>query len=216
MLFAKTFSGEYVNTIAYLEDYCYEGSDYIIDGRRDWQSFNTDLLDMVKKAIDNYYELEYGYCFDHSIKEYAEWYLPRKNGKAYTPMELHKIRQFIEKEDKRALLSLLAGKPYECYTLCGCSQGDYVELYAPATTKLDVIEEIEAIYFNTGTEVMVDDTDRTITDPDEIEGFTFYTRHYAPEDIKARICEGYTDLTPDDITLWLFDGYTRIPKYKHC
>jgi len=215
MLYCKTIDPEYVDSIIYLEDYCYEGSDYIIDGGKEWKSFNTDLLDMVKKAIDNYYELEYGYAFDHSIKEYADWYLPRKDGKAYTPMQLHKIREYLEKEDVLSLLSIVSGKTYKLFGLRGCCQGDYVKLYAPEDTELDYVEEIEAVYFNTGTEVLVDDTERKYVDnPLDICGYTFYTKYYNAKDIKHVICANYKDLKPQDIKLWTFAGYTQTAKYN--
>lgn len=215
MLYCKTFDPEYVDSTIYLESYFEEGSEMMIDGGKGWKSFNAERLDMVKKAIDNYYELEYGYAFDHSIKEYASWYLPRPSGKAYTPMELHKIKKYLEEENELALLSLLMEKKYKVFPLRGCCQGDYVELIAPEDTDRDFIEEIEALYFNLGSEVEIDDTDREdIDNPDDICGYTFYTKYYDADDIKNVIAANYTDITPDDIKLWLFDGYTKTAKYQ--
>ena len=106
-------------------------------------------------------------------------------------------------------------KKYKVFPLRGCCQGDYVELIAPEDTDRDFIEEIEALYFNLGSEVEIDDTDREdIDNPDDICGYTFYTKYYDADDIKNVIAANYTDITPDDIKLWLFDGYTKTAKYQ--
>ena len=214
MIYAKTVNPEYVDTRMYLDD-IFENDDYImLDGGRHYISYNDEVLNKIKDAIDNYYELEYHYNF-HTISEYVNWYLPKKkNKKAYSPRELHQIEEYIKQEDILGLLSVIKGVQYKAVGLRGCSQGDYVTLYAPVNTNQEYIEYIESVYWNLGTEIIIHDDIEPVRKPQDISGYSFYSAEYREEElieeIKQRACRN----AKEKVKLFVFDGYIHTPKYR--
>ena len=109
-------------------------------------------------------------------------------------------------DDTSPVLTAMTGQKYERDTIRGCSQGDCVDLYHPADWTDKQIDEFAACYFNTGTEYMV-----SITGSDD--AYSFYTTEYEEIEVKKQIASDY-GVSPDNVTLKIFEGYKKIPVYK--
>lgn len=204
----------YIDWEGYMEPYIEDGS-FILDGGKDLVSFNTEVLKSIDKLVDDYEDDGLQYCL--------ETYFKKESGKKYSPTELHKIKEALERKDLRyydyienlriIILSIIKGKKYENRPIHGCSQGDYADLYVAEELPSEVSKDIEAIYFGTGTEIVIDDSEKEIVDPKDISGYAIYTSKYSEDDLKAEIAE-QTGCNVKDVVLWLHDGYTKVSKYK--
>lgn len=214
-LYAKTLNPESYDYRVYdlrEDDY----NVVFIDGGRDFTDIdNKGYLEKIKKAIKEYCDYELEVYHNNSIKDFIEYYLPKKeSGVAYAPCELSFIKKALDEEDDEEVivrcLSIITGNHYVHVGLRGCSQGDYVDCYYPDNlVKQSYIDWTEAWYFGTGTEIEVDETGCG-TDPDTIEGTTFYSSSWRDEDLKREIRK-YCGEKPDDesvkVVLWKWDGY---------
>ena len=222
-IYAKTCNPEYFDYRMY-EDEIPEN--FHIDGGEDYGFINGDYLNKIEKIIDEFDSWDYDYYYHNSIKDLLLDYMPKKvNGKKLSPKEMHRIKVALSSyndyryhsdyvENARiTILSIIYGEPYKTFKIRGCCQGDYAEVYAPSNTKQSLIDYIEAIYFATGTEVIVHDELNEPSDASEISGYSFYTDKYSPEDIKQIIAEEH-HCSIEDVVLYVFDGYYHMPKYQ--
>lgn len=204
----------YIDWEGYMDPYIEDGS-IILDGGKDLVSFNTAVLKNIDKLVDDYEDDGLQYCL--------ETYLKKESGKKYSPAELHKIKEALERKDLRyydyieslrvIILSIIKGKKYEIRPIRGCSQGDYADLYVAEELPREVSKDIEAIYFGTGTEIVIDDSEKEIVDPKDISGYAIYTSKYNEDDLKEEIAD-YAGCKTEDVVLWVHDGYTKVSKYK--
>lgn len=108
-------------------------------------------------------------------------------------------------------LSSKYGREYEKREICGCCQGDWNYMYAPKEYCTgEYIRYVEAVYFGTGTELEIMETEGEIKGPEDIEGTYDYFSEY---DLEKAVKERYGDA---ETVLWLFDGWKRTPKYKRA
>lgn len=133
-----------------------------------------------------------------------------RNFRGYTTDEFDAIYdRFDEKHILRAL-HLIFGKKYAMCVLRGDSQSDWIECYYPAEEyTLKELHMLESEYFNLGTEWIIHDSDTAPESPDQIEGYSLYCY----EDSRREIALA-TGVTPENVVLWEFDGWTQTPRYK--
>ena len=152
--------------------------------------------------------------------------MPKKhNGKKLSPKEMHTIKVALDSYNefrynsdytehvRITILSIIYGEPYKVFPIRGCSQGDYADVYAPSNTKQSFMDYIEALYFGTGTEIIIHDNNIEPKDANEISGYSLYTDKYSPEDLKQIIADECR-CEPKDVVLYVFDGYYHVPKYQ--
>lgn len=221
-IYAKTCSPEWFDYRMYEDDI---PENFHIDGGRDYGNINGEYLESIQKIIDGFDSWDYEYYYHNSIKDLLTDYMPKKvNGKKLSPKEMNVIKVALSKyndyrksdyeENVRiVILSIIYGEPYKAFSIRGCCQGEYAQVFAPANTDQSLIDYIEAIYFATGTEVIVHDEDNEPNDAREISGYSFYTDKYSPEDIKQIIAKD-NGCNVEDVVLYVFDGYYNTPKYQ--
>ena len=124
----------------------------------------------------------------------------------YTTPEFDAIYNRFDGE-KRILraLHIVTGKRYETRTIRGCCQGDWQDIYYPVDdytrAALDILE---ADYFNTGTEWIVD-----------VDGCEtgVYTYSWNSADTREEIA-GAVGVDPADVVLLEFAGWNRTAAYR--
>lgn len=221
MVYAKILNPESYYWDWYIQDI---DSKFIIDGGKEFKGVNTDLLAAIKKMIDDYDCWDYQHYYASSIKDYLKDMLPKKeNGKQLSPKEMHTIKELLEKDYNRyseyiediviECLSIIKGIKYQAFEIRGCCQGDYATLYSPKNTDRKVIDYIEAVYFGTGYEIMVNDECDDVESADDIVGWTFYTAEYNTENIRKEIAFNCS-CKPEEVVLYEFVGYSRTEKYE--
>lgn len=195
-VFARQVPPEYQDSSYFFED---DFLDYVICGNDRLGGVNADLAKQIEKAYDNEYEV-----------------ICDKDGKPFSDEQMAKLKECYSLDAyMEAYLSAYYGKPYDHWTIRGCCQGDWNVLYAPADMTREEINTIETMYFNLGTEVIIHDGKDEIDKPEDACGYSMYLTETRPEDIKKRIAEE-TGCQPEEVMLWMFDGWKRMPKYKEA
>lgn len=112
-----------------------------------------------------------------------------------------------EQDQYVKLFSAVTGRKYITTCIRGVCQGDWNYVYYPIDAWRFGIEDFAIEYFNTGTEwkVVVDDNDD--------DHYYTYCHYWKLEDIKQEIAY-QLGVTTDEITLYEFVGYKRIPEYR--
>jgi hypothetical protein len=148
--------------------------------------------------------------YQESYFEYECWpgiiFHGNRNFESISTPEFRTIYDRFDGE-KRILraLHLVTGKRYDVRTIRGCCQSDWQTIYYPVEeytrAALDILE---ADYFNTGTEwiVNVDGCDVGV-----------YTYSWNNDGIRAEIAAA-VGAAPDDVVLQVFDGWTKTAKYQ--
>ena len=183
---------------------------FAISGNNHLKGYFDDEVKKAKKLCD---DMEYDYLPDYILKN---------DGKAMSEAQLNELNEIahkdaswseIEEEFVLKYLELFYGEEYETYTIRGCCQGDWNILYAPKSMTEEERSFIEALYFNTGTEVIIHDEDNEPKDASEINGYSVYFAEEIDFQLKQKIAEE-TGVSPEDVVLYLFDGYEKIEKYS--
>ena len=202
-IYAKQLDPECFDYRVY-EDYVRE--DIIVEENRDYPGMHDEDLKSIKEFIDNYNCYDYNFYYEGKIKDYIYDYLPKKeNGKKFSPIELHQLKQSLDDNDDEATillcLSIIKGKEYEIGDIRGYCQGDWCRIYYPKDASQDEIDFLEAVYFGTGTEYEVHDEDTEVHNEDDISGFSILTAKWKTEDIKEEIAS-YVGGNPEDVVLY--------------
>lgn len=211
-IFAKTLNPENYDYLMYdiRED---DGNEVYILGSRDFCDVdNKGYLNKIKQVINDYDSWDYEYYYHNSIKEFLNSMLPKKeNGKKLSPKEMAYIKETLDKQDNEtiicACLTIITGKQYEWKYLRGCCQGDVVKAFYPTTENEKYVDFVESWYFGTGTEIEIHDCENDPENPEDIEGYTFYTPTWNKEELKKEIkveC-GYKENDDVEVVLWLYD-----------
>ena len=223
MVYAKIRNPEWFDYRIYEDDI---QDNMMIDGGRDFSDINGEKLKAIKKMIDEYRCYDYEFYYQDSILAYLRDMLPKKvNGKAITPKQAHDIKVLLDSNYRYysdyeesiiiACLSIIYGEEYESFDLKGCCQGEWVKMYAPATTSQKMVDYIEALYFATGSEIEVHDSSDPVNDASDIYGWTFYTSEYNEDTIKEEIAKE-CGVSKEDVVLYKFTGYSRVECYEKC
>ena len=226
-LFAVTLNPEYFDYQPYdiSED---DGNEVIIDGGRQFCNIdNKGYLKAIKQLVDEYDTYLYDSYYKGSIKAFLSDMLPKKeNGKHLSPKEIAFLKKgldavtYANEEIICDCLFIITGKLYRHKGLRGYCQGDYVDAYYPVEDGItQYLDYVEAVYFGTGTEIMVHEEEDEPKTAEEVSGWTFYTANWKTEDIKAEVKEqcGYRrDDNNVEVILWLYDKTRtiKIDEYK--
>lgn len=139
---------------------------------------------------------------DWTEEEYAAW------------KELLMVDR-ISKEDARLkAMSLITGHTWESRTISGCCQSEWqtayydTELWGP-----DSLNVFETMYFNEGSEWVIHDGDAEPKGSDDIEGHSLYCVEFSDDALKKEIA-AHEGVKPEDVVLFKFDGYIKIPQYE--
>ena len=196
----------------YLYDYFSEDDRVVVAGNKDYAGIKADLIKDTEKLCDDmYYDDEYDACsYD------------KADGSQFTDGEFKELKAIVKKpftwreaheEFTLAYLSMYFGEPYSKHVIRGCCQGEWQDLYCPTSYSKESIDYVEAVYFNTGTRIVIHDEDYDVDDPNEIRGYAIYLNEYDEGRIKKAIANEVGG-NPEDVVLWMFDGYTQVAKYK--
>ena len=220
-----------------LDDDCYEH--LILTGNRNYNSHTTIEYDNFIKYVDDAGvaitdEVEFEAKKDNGLLEEGEefeWdtfkdvlsyiYTNRQRFEALTDEEIEKWKLIVSsyeqasKRDKDEIicnaLSLLTGHPYEYRYIRGCCQGDWQGCYYATDLYSDeAIDEIEGLYFNTGTEWQVTEpTKEYIKCAEDIQNVEtcgmYLVNEWKEEDIKERIAREQ-GVKPEDVILFIIEN----------
>lgn len=200
-VYAKTIPNEHIDYVSLMEPYieCGKG-EFAIEGNRDYEGFNLQNYEALKHRLCNcvneeevimHIKTHFRNGYDREVDDDAARLLYQ----LYNPIHY---------------FNLMTGKNYTKHKLVGYSQGEVVYLYAPSDTDKEVIDTIEALYWGSGTEIMIHDEKEEPKGPEDIYGFTVFTTR---TDLKNVIAEE-ASCDVDDVVLYEFDGYIQTPKYN--
>ena len=119
-------------------------------------------------------------------------------------------------DENRALcdaLELMTGEPWDITTIHGCCQGDWQNVCYPVNAwSREAIAEVETMYFNTGTEWIIHESDTEPDGSDDIDGFSCYVTEWRDDDIRKTLANvaGHPDA---EVVLYQFSGWSRSAKY---
>lgn len=176
----------------WLIDEMFEGLE--IYGNRDFKRHTSTTFDEVLECLE---------CGDFSNFEFTGY-------KAERLEELcnkYGTRGADDEEIIAEALSVATGQKWEYKQISGCCQSDWNYIYYRSdrwTTK--ALEYFEIEYFNTGDEWRIEDEEG-----DDMG--SVYTHEWNDDERKREIAENI-GANPDDVTLYLFDGWTKTAKYK--
>ena len=183
---------EYQESPLYLFDEWLEGLE--IYGNKDYKRHTSATFDEVLECLDygDFSDFEFT---GHKAERMAE--LCNKYG----------TRGADDEGIIAEALSIVTGQKWEYKQISGCCQSDWNYIYyRPDECPEKALEYFEVEYFNTGDEWRIEDE----------EGNDFgsgYTHEWNDDEKKREIAENI-GVDPGDVTLYLFDGWTKTAKYK--
>ena len=185
---------EYQESPLYLFDEWMEGLE--IYGNRNYIRRTSETFDEVLECLD------YG---DFSAFEFT--------GHKAERLEELCNKYCTQGADNQAIiaeaLSIVTGQNWEYRQIYGCCQSDWNYIYyRPEEWTKKSLEYLEIEYFNTGDEWHIDG--------EEGDDFgSVYTHEWNDDEKKREIAENI-GVDPDEVTLYLFDGWTKTAKYKEA
>lgn len=207
-----------------------------VTGNRDYCGFKTqELINFEERYAEVEHELwklenDYDNAWYHNKRELIEDLLPKKEG-TYTDEEVEELCEVTldynechHSEDNNYIaraLSLMCGEEYDYTTIKGCCQGEWQDCFYPVSFE-NSLSAFETEYFNTGAEYRVSEC---LYDTDEISieeaiaqfedegGVYTYTHGWKDKDIEDEIRDSVTSQADVTVIRFIFDGYTRTPKY---
>ena len=164
---------------------------------------NRDYIRRTSETFDEVLEcLEYGDFSDFQFTRYkadrmeylcSEYYTQGANNEAIIA----------------EALSIVTGQQWEYRQIFGCCQSDWNYIYyRPEEWTEKALEYFEIEYFNTGDEWHIEDEEG-----DDLG--SVYTHEWNDDEKKREIAENI-GVYPGDVTLYLFDGWTKTAKYKEA
>lgn len=106
-------------------------------------------------------------------------------------------------------LSIVTGQKWKYKQISGCCQSDWNYIYyRPEEWTEKALEYFEIEYFNTGDEWRIEDEGG-----DDLG--CVYTHEWKDDEKKREIAENI-GVDPCDVTLYLFDGWTKTAEYKEA
>ena len=187
---------EYQESPLYLFDEVLEGLE--IYGNRDYIRHTSETFDEVLECLEygdfSDFESKLTGCDAARIDDLCDEYGTRKAN------------------DQRIIaeaLSIITGQKWEYRQIFGSCQSDWNYIYyRPDEWKEKALEYFEIEYFNTGDEWRIEDEEGD----DLGSGYT----HEWDDDGKKREIAENIGVDPGDVTLYLFDGWTKTVKYKEA
>ena len=198
-------------------------------GNLDYHSHKPKLFENVQNVLEQG-ELaemlehpEELVCWYKNATQAITEYLPATNGKKYSTNAIHALRCLVldylrcacskKNEILCNVLSIVDGRPWEWSTIRGVCQGDWQEVFYPIDEwNTELLEEFEALYFNTGTEWIVQDDGNDPDDPEDITGYSVYCTGFSIDDVRNKIAE-IACVNIESVRLYSFRGYKNIAEY---
>lgn len=219
MIYAKQIAPEYQESPINWTDEYPEG--VILDGNRHYNSHTTPEYETIKSNFEDMageirnFEADQDCSAYDSIAEIVADYM---QGREWTPKQLEKwaklAREYDELDDiMLEALELMTGNAYDDTTIRGCCQGDWQNMYYPASYGREFVKTFEMEYFNMGSEWIIHDEDTAPEDADDITGYGTYCYSYHEDDIKKEIA-ATAGGAPEDVTLYVFERWTRSEVYR--
>lgn len=203
MIYAKTTPPDEINYDFEHDAKFYEPKIYI-GGNRDFDGINADEIKEAKKLCDDFeWSLHDSSYYELTEEQFSEFKKIVEQKKSWSEIEDEFVLKYLEFKN---------GVPYKRVTIRGCCQGDWNYLYAQNDMTDEQIREIESYYFNLGTEVCIEDSDKELQ-PEEIAGYYLYFPTWDTNEIKRLIAES-EGVAVSEVVLYEFDEYIKIPKYK--
>ena len=106
-----------------------------------------------------------------------------------------------------SVLSIVTGHKWDCRKICGCTQSEWNYIYYPVDEwSKAALEAFEAVYFNTGSEWIIDEGDFNPDkdNPEEISGYSVYCVSWNDDGIKQEIANS-AGVNIDDVILFPFE-----------
>lgn len=224
-VYARQVPPEYQESPLFYSDW---DENVFVFGNRDYKQ-RAETLDNIRQALEEIAD-EWENINNHGHGYYNSWidalndlFPARDDGREYNRaerLELAKLAAQYEWASSDTennilcrVLELITGRAWECATIRGYCQGDWQEIIYPATYGRDWLEAFETEYFNTGTEWTIHDDETPPESPESITGYNAYCLGWNDEKIRAEIAE-YANVSPDDVVLYEFTGWTRAAAYR--
>ena len=183
---------EYQESPLYLFDEVLEGLE--IYGNRHYIRRTSETFDKVLECLDygDFSDFEFtGHKADRLEELYIKYYTQGANNEAIIA----------------EALSIVTEQKWEYRQITGCCQSEWNYIYyRPEEWTENALEYFEAEYFNTGDEWRIEG--------EEGEDFGSIYTHECDDDEQKREISESIGVDPDDVTLYLFDGWTKTAKYK--
>lgn len=183
---------EYQESPLSLFDDCLEGLE--IYGNRDYIRRTSETFDEVLECLDygDFSDLEFPRCRAERLDELCNKYGTQGANNEAIIAEA---------------LSIVTGQEWEYRQISGSCQSDWNYIYyRPDEWKEKALEYLEIEYFNTGDEWRIEDEEG-----DDLG--SGYTHEWNDDERRREIAENI-GVDPDDVTLYLFEGWTKTAKYK--
>jgi hypothetical protein len=223
-IYAKQVPPEYQESPLFWDDYRTEGIELF--GNRDYKRNTSDLFDSLDDIITELRDAWDDFSSGRRPAWYDSWAaalndLARPTGRAaYTREERKKTWPALldawdgyDKSVMCEILELITGRVWDWCTLRGCCQGDWQYCIYPVDDwDGAALERLEAEYFNTGTEWIVHNGNAAPDGPEDIDGFSVYCTAWNDDGIRREIADAAGG-SPEEVTLYKFDEFTKIAKY---
>lgn len=231
-IYAKQVAPEYQESPLFLDDFFPD--DIAVCGNRDFKERCPEVFQRVREVLENG-ELAEALEDVKTGGYYSEWYknatqaindlLPADKAK-YSTKDIHELKRLVTEyaecsrsdEDSIlcAVLSIVTGETWDYKQICGCCQGDWNNIFYPVDKwSVEALNAFEVEYFNTGTEWIVDDGefDPENDSPLNINGCSTYCTEWNEDGIKREIADAFGG-SPEDVVLYAFEGWSKIPNYR--
>ena len=203
-----------VEAIAEMFDF---GDEFIIKGNRDYDGYASEKIKSILELLDDCYLENYEKLDE--LKEIETRTLNRSERKRIIELLDYYDEYYVDQEKFRCeFLEAVTGKEWRSDTIRGCVQGEWQNIYyVKDGFSKNAIDEIEAYYFNTGSEWMIFMPETKINDVSELENldceFSTYCTEWLDDDIRQHIADE-CNVNPADVVLLVIDGYVQMPKYE--
>lgn len=205
-------SGDYNNTIFTVFDDCYGYAHHYCSpvNNAEFQYIWSEC-EHIREEVDDLVNHWSNY---KNIREIMQDYrLP------YNPKNAHALKTWLDKTDDIEIicdyLTIKTGKKWDSLGVCGCCQGDYVEIiYCTANYSEDDAKILGDYAVGNAREYCVIDLDDDGDEIDRVYGyFVADSEAWRDDEIKNLVCD-YAGIDPDETQLEMFDGYSQIATYR--
>lgn len=191
---AHQVAPEYQESPLSLLDECLEGLE--IYGNRDYIRRTSATFDEVLECLD------YG-----DFKDFESKLTGYDAARIDDLCDEYGTRKANDQRIIAEALSIVTGQKWEYKQISGSCQSDWNYIYyRPNEWTPKALEYFEIEYFNIGDEWHIEDEEG-----DDLG--SVYTHEWDDDEQKREIAENI-GVDPDEVTLYLFDGWTKTAKYK--
>lgn len=229
-IYAKQVPPEYQESPLFIEG-CFPDN-IAVCGNRDYIVHLPELFEKVQAVLEQgelAEVLEYPKEWIEEFKNITEAiteYLPRNMVKKYSTNAIHSLRRLVidysctvcscKNEILCKVLSIVDGRKWNFQTIRGSCQSDWQEAFYPVDEwSREALQQFETEYFNEGTEWIIDDGEfcPKTDSPLNINGYSIYCTSWDEDGIKKEIAS-HERVRKEDVILYVFDNYIKIPQYR--